>query len=155
MAFIFPDDKATFTAANGITYAWKDDHWVVQKFKGDSEVFVDSQPPNNPEQGKLWYDNSGDVLELFIYVEDKWVSATPNSEYAFESRIAANEQGIRDLWSDQTRQDFEVASLDTRVAAVEGVVGEFQYKIQTANATPRNGAGGLFERRYEHHHSLG
>ena len=48
MAFIFPEDKATFTAANGITYAWKDDHWVVQKFKGDHEVFVSPFPPDNP-----------------------------------------------------------------------------------------------------------
>ena len=139
MAFVFPEDKATFTAANGITYAWKDDHWVVQKFKGDSEVFVDSQPPNNPEEGKLWYDSSGDVLELFIYVEDKWVSATPNSEYALESRIAANEQGIRDLWADQQRQDFEIGGLGNRVEALEGVVGEYRYIIQTANQTPRDG----------------
>ena len=139
MAFIFPEDKATFTAANGITYAWKDDHWVVQKFKGDHEVYVSPTPPDNPSEGKLWYDSSGDVIELFIYVEDKWVSATPNSEYALESRIAANEQGIRDLWADQQRQDFAVAGLDNRVDALEGVVGEFQYVIQTANATPRDG----------------
>ena len=139
MAFIFPADKATFTAANGITYAWKDDHWVVQKFKGDHEVYVADFPPSDPEEGKLWYDSSDDVIELFIYVQDKWVSATPNSEYALETRIAQNEQGIRDLWSDQTRQDFEVAAIETRVDALEGVVGEFQYKIQTANPTPRNG----------------
>ena len=139
MAFIFPADKATFTAPNGITYAWKDNHWVVQKFKGDHEVYIADFPPDDPEEGKLWYDSSGDVLELFIYVGDKWVSATPNSEYALETRIAANEQGIRDLWSDQTRQDFEIAAIETRVDALEGVVGEFQYKIQTANPTPRNG----------------
>ena len=36
-------------------------------------------------------------------------------EYALETRIAANEQGIRDLWADQNRQDFEIAALDTRV----------------------------------------
>ena len=139
MAFIFPENKATFTAPNGITYAWKDDHWVVQKFKGDHEVFVGDFPPADPSEGKLWYDSSADVIELFIYVEGNWVSATPNSEYALESRIAANEQGIRDLWSDQTRQDFEIAALDTRIAAVEGVVGQFQYVIQTANQNPRNG----------------
>ena len=139
MAFIFPEDKATFTAPNGITYAWKDDHWVVQKFKGDHEVYVSPTPPNNPEEGKLWYDSSGDVIELFIYVDDAWVSATPNSEYALESRIAQNEQGIRDLWSDQTRQDFEISGLDNRVEALEGVVGQYKYVIQTANQTPRNG----------------
>ena len=139
MAFIFPADKATFTAANGITYAWKDDHWVVQRFKGDHEVFVGAFPPNNPEEGKLWYDNSDDVIELFIYVGGQWVSATPNSEYALETRIAQNEQGIRDLWSDQTRQDFEIGGLANRVEALEGVVGQYTYIIQTANATPRNG----------------
>ena len=139
MAFIFPEDKATFTAPNGITYAWKDDHWVVQAFKGDSEVEVSPNPPSNPSEGKLWYDSSADVIELFIYVDGNWVSATPSSEYALESRIAANEQGIRDLQSDQTRQDFEIASIDNRVDALEGVVGQFQYIIQTANTTPRDG----------------
>ena len=139
MAFVFPEDKATFTAPNGITYAWKDDHWVVQKFKGDHEVYVGDFPPNDPQEGKLWYDSTGDVIELFIYVDDKWVSATPNSEYALESRIAANEQGIRNLWSDQTRQDFEIGGLATRVEALEGVVGQYAYDIQSANATPRDG----------------
>ena len=74
MAFVFPEDKATFTAPNGITYAWKDDHWVVEKFKGDHEVYVGDFPPNDPEEGKLWYDSSDDVIELFIYVDGKWLS---------------------------------------------------------------------------------
>ena len=130
----FPEDKATFTAPNGITYAWKDDHWVVQKFKGDHEVYVSPTPPSNPSEGKLWYDSSDDVIELFIYVDGAWVSATPNADDALESRIAANEEGIRDLWSDQTRQDFEIGGLSNRVEALEGVAGHYRYIIQTANA---------------------
>ena len=43
------------------------------------------------------------------------------------------------ICSDQTRQDFEIAGLDNRVDALEGVVGSYQYIIQTANATPRDG----------------
>ena len=39
----------------------------------------------------------------------------------------------------QTRQDFEIAGLDNRVEALEGVVGHYRYIIQTANATPRDG----------------
>ena len=139
MAFIFPDDKATFTAPNGITYAWKTDHWVVQKFKGDHEVYVSPTPPDDPQEGKLWYDSSSSVIELFIYVDGAWVSATPSSEYALESRIAANEQGIRDLWSDQQRQDWEIAGIANRVDALEGVVGEYTYTFQTANQQPREG----------------
>ena len=139
MSFIFPDDKATFTAPNGITYAWKTDHWVVQKFKGDHEVYVSPTPPDDPQEGKLWYDSTGDVIELFIYVDGAWVSATPNSEYALEARIAANEDGIRDLWSDQQRQDFEIAGIANRVDQLEGKVGEYTYTFQTANQQPRDG----------------
>ena len=115
MAFVFPSDKATFTAPNGITYAWKTDHWVVQKFKGDHEVYVSPTPPDDPEEGKLWYDSSSDIIELFIYVDGTWVSCTPTSESALESRIAANEEGIRDLWSDQQRQDLATVAVDNRV----------------------------------------
>ena len=139
MAFIFPEDKATFTASNGITYAWKDDHWVVQKFMGDHEVYVSPTPPDDPQEGKLWYDSTGDVIELFIYVDGAWVSATPNSEYALEARIAANEEGIRDLWTDQRRQDYELAALDNRVDQLEGKVGEYTYNYQILNQTPREG----------------
>ena len=145
MAFIFPDDKATFTAPNGITYAWKTDHWVVQKFKGDHEVYVSPTPPDDPQEGKLWYDSSGGVIELFIYVGDTWVSCTPSSEYALEARIAANEQGIRDLWTDQQRQDFEIAGIENRVDQLEGKVGEYKYTFQTANPTPRDGQMALLK----------
>ena len=145
MAFIFPEDKATFTAANGITYAWKTDHWVVQKFKGDHEVYVSPTPPDDPQEGKLWYDSSSDVIELFVYVNGAWVSATPSSEYALESRIAANEEGIRDLWSDQQRQDLELGALESRVGQLEGVVGEYTYTLQTASQTPRNGQMSLLK----------
>ena len=120
MAFVFPEDKATFTAPNGITYSWKADHWVVQKFMGDHEVYVSPVPPEDPEEGKLWYDSSDNVIELFIYVDGAWVSATPSSEYALESRIAPNEEGIRNLWSDQTRQDLQTGALENRVAELEG-----------------------------------
>ena len=145
MAFIFPDDKATFTAPNCITYAWKTDHWVVQKFKGDHEVYVSPTPPDDPQEGKLWYDSSGSVIELFIYVGDTWVSCTPSSEYALEARIAANEEGIRDLNTDQQRQDFEIAGLDHRVDQLEGKVGEYTYTLNTSNPTPRDGQMALLK----------
>ena len=40
MAFIFPEDKADFTAPNGVTYAWDGDKWVVKAFKADENDFV-------------------------------------------------------------------------------------------------------------------
>ena len=142
MAFTFPADKADFAAPNGVTYSWDiaDEKWRVKAFmSGGSSVTVSQIPPDNPSDGDLWFDSSPDVVALFVWVENSWVSASPSATAALESRIAANEQSIRDLWSDQTRQDFEVAGLDNRIDALEGVVGEFQYIIQTDNATPRDG----------------
>ena len=106
---------------------------------------VSNTAPADPKEGDLWYDNSSNVIELFIYVDGAWASATPASEYALESRIAANEEGIRDLWSDQQRQDLEFGALESRVDQLEGVVGEYTYTFQTGNQTPRDGQMSLLK----------
>ena len=38
MAFIFPEDKKDFTAANGVTYSWNGDKWVTKSFKADESA---------------------------------------------------------------------------------------------------------------------
>ena len=40
MAFIFPEDKADFTAPNGVTYAWDGDKWVTKTFKADEAALA-------------------------------------------------------------------------------------------------------------------
>lgn len=39
MAFIFPEDKADFTAPNGVTYSWDGEKWVTKTFKADETFF--------------------------------------------------------------------------------------------------------------------
>ena len=41
MAFIFPEDKADFTAPNGVTYSWDGTKWVTKTFKADESVLAD------------------------------------------------------------------------------------------------------------------
>ena len=41
MAFVFPEDKKDFTAANGVTYSWNGDKWVTKTFKADESVLED------------------------------------------------------------------------------------------------------------------
>ena len=41
MAFIFPEDKKDFTAANGVTYSWNGDKWVTKTFKADESALED------------------------------------------------------------------------------------------------------------------
>ena len=38
--FYLDEDKADFTAPNGVTYAWDGDKWVVKAFKADENDFV-------------------------------------------------------------------------------------------------------------------
>ena len=38
MAFIFPEDKADFTAPNGVTYSWDGTKWRTKTFKADESA---------------------------------------------------------------------------------------------------------------------
>ena len=38
MAFIFPEDKKDFTAANGVTYSWNGSKWVTKTFRADEAM---------------------------------------------------------------------------------------------------------------------
>ena len=136
--------KGDLFLKDGILNVWDGTFWVEVGGGGGGDgtckaIVSTEQPEGTPQEGELWFDSSTDTMELFTYVDGHWVSATPNSEYALEERIAANEEGIRELNTDQLRQDYEIAGLDTRVDQLEGKVGEYTYTLQTANVTPRDG----------------
>ena len=40
MAFIFPEDKADFTAPNGVTYSWDGTKWVTKTFRADEAALA-------------------------------------------------------------------------------------------------------------------
>ena len=103
--------------------------------------YVPDPPPDNPSEGKLWYDSSGDVIELFIYVEDKWVSATRTVSTRWNPALRPTSRAfvICGLTRRSARTLRSTMTQDNRVEALEGVVGQYKYIIQTANATPRDG----------------
>ena len=41
MAFIFPEDKADFTAPNGVTYAWDGNKWRTKKYALNDEKLAE------------------------------------------------------------------------------------------------------------------
>ena len=41
MAFIFPENKADFTAPNGVTYSYDGEKWVTKTFKADEAALAD------------------------------------------------------------------------------------------------------------------
>ena len=56
MAFIFPQDKADFTAPNGVTYSWDGNKWVTKTFKADEsalEPIVERLDEGEVRQGEL------------------------------------------------------------------------------------------------------
>ena len=79
MAFIFPEDKADFTAPNGVTYSWDGDKWVVKAFKADENDFVtkvdfekdqerqdDEFAADQAAQDELIADNKRSIDELMV-----------------------------------------------------------------------------------------
>lgn len=44
MAFVFPEDKADFTAPNGVTYAWKNNRWRTKAYKIDESKLDEYLP---------------------------------------------------------------------------------------------------------------
>ena len=48
MAFVFPEDKADFTAPNGVTYAWDGNKWRTKKYALNDEKLAEYLTKNNP-----------------------------------------------------------------------------------------------------------
>ena len=123
MAFIFPEDKADFTAPNGIIYHWDGTKWIVKAFRSTEDFIVEigDDPPDNPKEGDLWYDTHEDDLTLYIWTGSVWVPAAPpvsldgiedsiasvDAELTkVNANIAMNKKDIDDLRLDISEGDF-------------------------------------------------
>ena len=75
MAFVFPADKSDFLAANGITYSWDGDKWRVRTFEGSggAAVTVAMVPPEDPDIGDLFYDQTPGTDLLSVWDGTAWL----------------------------------------------------------------------------------
>ena len=135
MAFIFPDDRADFTAPNGVTYSWDTNKWVVRAFQGSdgSTVYIGEDPPDDPADGDQWFCSSGDSLQMFIYYQDQWIPSSPPA--TLEGVVAAALQTQAEIAEDVDELEIKVAELEV----TKGSVAKYKVKQTSVGFASRNG----------------
>ena len=116
-------------------------------------VAISEDPPDDPDNGMFWFDNSADVMQLYIWHTDSdaWIPVAPPT--TLEGRVAAGETTqaaiiaqIQQSLVDQaaladriTAGEAEQSTLKNKVNALEGVIGEYSLVFTMDNSNPRAG----------------
>ena len=116
-------------------------------------VAISEDPPDDPDNGMFWFDNSEDVMQLYIWHTDSdaWIPVAPPT--TLEGRVAAGEttqaaiiEQIQQSLEDQAgladriaAGEVEQATLKNKVNALEGVIGEYSLVFTMDNSNPRAG----------------
>ena len=120
MAIIFPpgNDGDTFEATNGIIYQFSDGAWRLSaENQGSVGVHMSTTPPDNPNNGDLWFHTGEADLKIF-YVDpssSQWVPASsPPDPYeenfvsisgdTMTGRLNIQQNQFRFIKEDQTKQ---------------------------------------------------
>ena len=98
----------------------------------ESGVTIDAAPPDTYADGTFWFCNSQDSMQLFVFHEDSdaWIPVAPPA--TISDRVAAGEETQGALVE-------AVGELESKVTALEGVVGEHSLIFNPNNANPRAG----------------
>ena len=91
MAFIFPEDKADFTAPNGVTYHYDGAKWVTKTFKADESALVDYVKIDDFEKDQERQDTD------FAADQDRQDEAFAQDQDAQDQLIADNRRSIEEL----------------------------------------------------------
>ena len=106
-------------------------------------VAISTDPPDDPENGMFWFDNTEDVMQLFIWHKDSdaWVPVAPPT--TLEGRVTAGEATQRAI-IDQIQQSLDdqakiVAKVE-ELAITKGAVARYVVKDTTiSGVASRNG----------------
>ena len=147
-AYSFPtgvEDGFQVELENGVTYAFNQEmqRWDVVKGTGNSVWITDELPdPNYTSNGDLWFDNTEDTMQLFLYHEesDAWLPVAPPT--TLEGRVDAGEATQQAIIAQIQESLEEQASLSKRVdelSITKGSVSRYIVKGTEINVATRNG----------------
>ena len=102
-------------------------------------VAISDNPPDDPDNGMFWFDNSEDVMQLYIWHEDSdaWIPVAPPT--TLEGRVAAGETTQAAIIAQIQESLEEQAKIKDKVTALEGAVGEHSLIFNLAHTNPRAG----------------
>jgi microcystin-dependent protein len=92
-----------------------------------------------PADGGLWFDNSEDVMQLFIFHKDSdaWIPVAPPT--TLEGRVSTGE-ATQDAIIAQIQESLvEQENIKSKIKALEGAVGEHSLVFTMLNANVREG----------------
>ena len=102
-------------------------------------VAISEDPPDDPDNGMFWFDNSADVMQLYIWHEDSdaWIPVAPPT--TLEGRVATGEATQQAIIEQIQESLVEQEQLKNKVAALEGAVGEHSFVFDGVSQSPRDG----------------
>ena len=133
---------------NGVTYEFKEEfkRWDVVKGTGNSVWITDDLPDDNyVSNGDLWFDNTADTMQLFLWHEESgaWLPVAPPT--TLEGRVEAGEATQQAIIAQIQESLVEQSKLQNKVNALEGVLGEHSFIFTTTNKNPRPGEFALLD----------
>ena len=103
-------------------------------------VPISENPPTDmPADGAFWFDNSEDVMQLFMWhaESDAWLPIAPPT--TLEGRVAAGETTQAAIIEQIQESLVEQQQIKNKVAALEGAVGEHSFVFDSISQNPRAG----------------
>ena len=127
-AVIFRDQKGRFRSTAEIPAL--DNQLQVNRFLWEEieyrTVVIRTEPPSpvGARDGMFWFDNSEDVMQLFIYHADSaaWIPVAPPT--TLEGRVSTGEATQAAIIAQIQQSLVEQEEIKSKVTALEGAVGE-------------------------------
>ena len=159
MAFVFPQDKQDFKAANGITYTYREGKWLVKTFKDappDLSGFVTTEDFEQDQKRQdddieAGYDTQSDLLLNKIDQDkrlddlDTAVEGLNNSQGVQDERLNELDGEVDGLHDSQEVQDNQINALETQIQLLaKASGGVWRYERNVSGTSPRPPGGSRF-----------
>ena len=146
--YAFPtgvEDGFQVELENGVTYEFRAEfqRWDVVKGTGNSVWITDELPDDNyVSNGDLWFDNTEDTMQLFLWHEESgaWLPVAPPT--TLEGRVEAGEATQQAIIAQIQESLVEQANISKRVdelSITKGSVARYVVKGTSINVATRNG----------------
>ena len=118
--------------------------WVLFEEKApDGVVIIKGEAPDPKEDGvgngSLWFDNTSDVMQLFVWHTDSdaWISVAPPT--TLEGRVSTGEATQQAIIAQIQESLIEQQTLKNKVSALEGAIGDHSLLFTSTSTNPREG----------------
>ena len=139
----FRNAKGQFAAVDpgvlALTNQLKVNRYFYERLAEIGVPIGENPPSETPQDGAFWFDNSEDVMQLFMWhaESDAWIPIAPPT--TLEGRVATGETTQAAI-IDQIQESLaEQETIKNKVAALEGAVGDHSLVFTTVNSNPREG----------------